>query len=381
MVLAQVIAAFHALYDAIGLPGNLLVIVTIVLERRFHVMRYILLASLAMSDFLFLILVNSFRIASMAHERWLYGQTMCHLNALFARYFYLNTVLHLLAVSYDRYNAIVKSPLTYDGTVITKWRMALMAVIWVIPIPVSIVPFLRSPISYEYNPNVFFCQERRSVQSDEWPGQMVIVIAFFAVPFLVIIILNWSVYKVAKAQVNAIGVQVGSLDGSESQQQEIARRRSERKAAIDVSIIVAAFLLCYLPVFIVRFLRLFVRSIDIPPELLLVTQCNFIVSSLCNPIIYSIRKRDFRAGVKTVFRRIGLFGSSSDIDNNVTIAMNNLRFSANLADTEASTSATAAALTSHKQEESLPGSKENSGRVNFQRICLPAIPEMDEEHD
>ena len=66
MVFPQVIAAFHALFGALGLPGNLMVIVTTVVEARFHVMRYILLASLAMSDVLFLVLVNSIRVANIA---------------------------------------------------------------------------------------------------------------------------------------------------------------------------------------------------------------------------------------------------------------------------------------------------------------------------
>ena len=129
----QVIATFHVMYDVIGLPGNLLVILTIILESRFHVMRYILLASLALSDFLLLILVNSFRLGSIAQEHWLYGETMCYLNPFFARYFYINTVFHLVAVSYDRYLAIVRSPLTYDGA-ITKTRVVFMALIWIIQI-------------------------------------------------------------------------------------------------------------------------------------------------------------------------------------------------------------------------------------------------------
>ena len=66
MVFPQAIAAVHALFEAISLPVNLLVIVTIVVEIRFHEMRYILLASLAVSDFLFLILVSSICIASIA---------------------------------------------------------------------------------------------------------------------------------------------------------------------------------------------------------------------------------------------------------------------------------------------------------------------------
>ena len=197
VLFSQVIATFHALFDVIGLPGNLLVIVTIAIESRFHVMRYILLASLALSDFLLLVIVNSFRIGSIAQERWLYGQTMCNLNPFFARYFYINTVLHLVAVSYDRYQAIVKSPLTYDGTIFTKTRMAFMALIWIIPIPLSIGPFLGWG-KYVYNPDVFFCEQGWAVQSESI--RVVLPVATLIVPFLVIVFLKVSVYKTAKGR-------------------------------------------------------------------------------------------------------------------------------------------------------------------------------------
>ena len=307
MSFPQVIAAFHALFDAIGLPGNLLVIVTIVLESRFHVMRYILLASLTLSDFLLLVLVNSFRIKSIAQEHWLYGQTMCYLNPFFARYFYINTVLHLVAVSYDRYLAIVKSPLTYHGT-ITKTRVAFMALIWIIPIPLSIGPFLGWG-KYVYNPEVFFCEQGWAEPSDSIRGNMIVLpIATFIVPFVVIVFLNGSVYKTARRQINAIDVQVGDqVDPESPQQQEIVSKRlSDRKAAVDVTIIIAAFVLCYLPGWLMGICRQFVPGIDVSAEVVLATTCTFFVSTLCNPIIYSIRKREFRTAVKKVFRLIGV---------------------------------------------------------------------------
>ena len=83
---------------------------------------------------------------------------MCLLNAFFARYFYLNTVLHLVAVSYERYSAIVKSPLTYTGRV-TKSRVVLIVLIWIIPIPLSIGPFLGFLGRYEYNGELFYCEK------------------------------------------------------------------------------------------------------------------------------------------------------------------------------------------------------------------------------
>ncbi|XP_078350645.1 octopamine receptor beta-2R-like [Oculina patagonica] len=363
----QVIAVFHALFNVIGLSGNLLVIVTIVLERRFHVMRYVLLASLAGSDFLCLILTNSFRIASIAQERWLYGQTMCFLNPFFVRYFYFNTVLHLIAVSYERYSAIVKSPLTYDGA-ITKSKVVFIALIWIVPIPFSIGPFLGWG-NYVYNPEVFFCEQGWSVQSGSIAGNIVfLAIISFVLPFLVIVFLNWRVFKTAKIlQRNAVmTVQVGTPSESERQFQEMSREITERKAAVDVSIIIAAFLVCFLPGWITGICRQFVKSSKVPAEVILSTTCIFFVSSLCNPIIYSIRKRDFRSGVKDMLRRIGINGSTYDISDG----------------TGARSEAFFLRITTESlaKRELYQNGIFHSNRfgVTSQRPCLSPIPEIDE---
>lgn len=154
MVFTLVITVFYAIFETIGLLGNLLVITTISLDSRFHVMRYVALASLAVSDFLYLILVPSFRIASMVQGRWPFGEMLCYLNPNFARYFDFNTIFHLILVSYDRYHAIVKSPLTYDGTA----KKVSVVINWIVPIPFFITPFLRGR-KFHYNPLVFHCEE------------------------------------------------------------------------------------------------------------------------------------------------------------------------------------------------------------------------------
>ena len=319
MVIPQVTATFLALFEAIGLPGNLLVVVTIISRKNFYVMRHILLASLAVSDLLFLILVNSFRISSIAQERWLYGGAMCFLNPFFQRYFYINTVLHLMAVSHDRYDAIVKSPLTYNGTV-TKCRVAVVVLVWLIPIGFFIGPFLKWG-EYVYNPEVFFCQQQGSTSQEGLSGwKIAFALVIFLVPFLVIALLNWMVYKTAKLQANAIAIQIGSLGACESHQQDNSRRiRTERRAALDVSIIIAAFVLCFLPTWIMNICLWFFKSI-VPSEAVLVTYCIFTFSSVCNPIIYSIRKRDFRRAVKNLL--LGLWiapqTNPSDMENRVT---------------------------------------------------------------
>ena len=96
------------------------------------------------------------------------------------------------------------------------------------PIPLSIGPFLGYGM-FVYNPEVYFCENGWLLRSDVPETRKV----FFTVvtllgPFVVILFLNWSVYKTAKRQINALAqdAQLGSLDDSaQSIQQELTRRK------------------------------------------------------------------------------------------------------------------------------------------------------------
>ena len=319
MIFTLVITVFYIIFEAIGLLGNLLVITTIFLETRFHVMRYVALASLAVSDFLYLILVPSFRIASMVQGRWPFGEMLCQLNTNFARYFYFNTILHLIVVPYDRYRAIVKSPLTYDGTISTAKKVS-MVISWIVPIPFFITPFLRGR-KFHYNPLVFYCEEglwsspSSSENTSDSAKAMLFSVFLIVLPLLVTVFFNWSVYKTAKTHINACRIQVESVSGleeSQQRQQEMIRKKAERRAAADVNIIVVSFVLCFLPMWICGLLRNFARSVKVPAEATLITEGCFMVNAFCNPLIYSFRKRDFRASVKKLLRR---FRQSGGVNN------------------------------------------------------------------
>ena len=321
MVFTLVITVFYAIFEAIGLLGNLLVITTILLDSRFHVMRYVALASLAVSDFLYLILVPSFRIASMVQGRWPFGEMLCNLNTNFARYFYFNTILHLIVISYDRYRAIVKSPLTYDGTISTAKKVS-MVISWIVPIPFFITPILRGR-KFHYNPLVFKCEEglwsspSSSENTSDEAKAMLFSIFLIVLPLLITVFFNWSVYKTAKTHINACKIQIESVSGLEEsqqrQQQEMFRRKAERRAAADVNIIVVSFFLCFFPPWICGLLRNFAVCVKVPAEATLITDGCFMVSAFCNPLIYSFRKRDFRASVKNLLRQFGQFGGDRNV--------------------------------------------------------------------
>ena len=147
--------------------------------------------------------------------------------------------------------------------------------------------------------------------------EVVLPVATLLVPLLIIVFLNTSVYKTASRHINAMEVRVGPgpVDAENPQLQEIiSRRLRDRKAAVDVSIIIAAFLVCFLPVWVTGICHLFVPGIAIPAEAVLSTTCVYFLSAICNPVIYSIRKREFRKAVKKMLRRIGVGLYSNDND-------------------------------------------------------------------
>ena len=145
---------------------------------------------------------------------------------------------------------------------------------------------------------------------------MLFSIFLIVLPLLVTVFFNWSVYKTAKTHINACKIQVESVSGleeSQQRQQEMIRRKAERRAAADVNIIVVSFFLCFFPPWICGLLRNFAGSVKVPAEATLITDGCFMVSAFCNPLIYSFRKRDFRASVKSLLRRFRQSGGDRNV--------------------------------------------------------------------
>ena len=99
----QIYASYLSLLVLVGLCGNFLVVLTAILNPRFHLMRYFLPASLALNDLFFLITVAAFRGVARWMEKWTFGMPWCLGGAYLARMCYLSTTFHLCAVSYDRF--------------------------------------------------------------------------------------------------------------------------------------------------------------------------------------------------------------------------------------------------------------------------------------
>ena len=79
-------------------------------------------------------------------------------------------------------------------------------------------------------------------------------------------------------------------------QMRVGMLLKEGKAARDVMIIISAFLVCYLPLWVMAVYRCTGKVL--PVEAIIATHCVYCSSTVWNPIIYSVRKKEFRKALK-----------------------------------------------------------------------------------
>ena len=102
MLLTAFSAAWYAGLAILGFFGNLVVFLTTSVDRKLHLKRYVILASLALCDLLCAVSMMPFRSIARWKEAWVFGMPWCHASAIVVRVLYSVTMAHLCAISYDR---------------------------------------------------------------------------------------------------------------------------------------------------------------------------------------------------------------------------------------------------------------------------------------
>ena len=199
LVFRIVVAVFLIAIDALGILGNLAVVFTISINKRFHVMRYLFLASLAVSDFIIVALVISFHVESKLYEELEFSTAQCKAITFLTRALYCSTTFHLIAVSHDRYLAIVKSPLAYNQRITKAKTLLLVGFAWIVPFATAAGPSFASWEDHSsFNARLYHCAicHGWDVQSrDQLTRSIVYSVAAFAVPLLIIAWLNFRVFN------------------------------------------------------------------------------------------------------------------------------------------------------------------------------------------
>ncbi|XP_041670889.1 somatostatin receptor type 2-like [Cheilinus undulatus] len=278
-----VITFIYFVVCAVGLCGNTLVIYVILRYAKMKTVTNIYILNLAVADVLCMMSLP-FIAMQLALVHWPFGEVLCRVIMSVDSLNQFTSIFCLMVMSIDRYLAVVH-PIKS-----TRWRKPHIArlinlTVW----GVSLLVILPTMIFSGLN--------KVPVCGIMWPEPKDVyykafIFYTFLVGFFLPLIVICLCYLLIIVKVKSSSLRVGSTK----------RKRSERKVTLMVSIVVAVFVLCWLPFYIFN-----VASVtsSINPTSAVKSTFDFVVvlgyaNSCANPILYAFLSENFKKSFQNV---------------------------------------------------------------------------------
>ncbi|XP_026217257.1 trace amine-associated receptor 13c-like [Anabas testudineus] len=268
---------------------NSLVIFSISHFRQLHTPTNTLLQSLAVSDLLLGLLVMPIEGLRYIETCWLLGRLMCALSPYLFYCLISSSLGHMVLISIIRYVTICDPLLHSSKITMTNVKICIF-VCWTSSV------LYNGLILMEHmgNPDRFSsCYGECVVVVSYIPGTVDLVVTFVA-PCTVMAVLYMRVFLAALSQVRVIQSQAVSTNAKAAP----TTRKTQRKAARTLGILIVVYLMCYCPYYYPV-----VAGEDTSTSLSYYSLVTWIMllNSCLNPLIYALFYSWFRKAIKLVF--------------------------------------------------------------------------------
>ncbi|XP_019126191.2 C5a anaphylatoxin chemotactic receptor 1 [Larimichthys crocea] len=299
----------YGLVFLLGVPGNAVVVwVTGFCMQRSVTSLWFL--NLALADFLCCLSIPLL-IVPLAHDdHWHFGPLACTLiKGLFYLVMYCS-VLQLVLISVDRW-MLVSRPVWCQNNRRPKQAACMCVAVWCLALIGSIPQFI-------YTKEVEAGEEKRECGTvyhgiSKWLILSYRFMVGFLLPFLVIVVCHWVVYRKAES-----GITRG-------------RTRSKRTLKIIIAVVVS-FFLCWLPLHILDFLDLITpRTSPHSPNIYNAqgfALCLAYFNSCLNPLLYVCLGRGFKDSMNRSLRNM-LHFINEDTAARVSVTNNDTKSTSN----------------------------------------------------
>ncbi|XP_051766484.1 trace amine-associated receptor 13c-like [Ctenopharyngodon idella] len=281
---------FFSLLSAWTVFLNLLVIISISHFKKLHTPTNLIILSLAVADLLVGLIVMPVDAIKLTETCWFFGDTLCDLFMIIMGLVLSTSICNLLLIAIDRYVAVCH-PLLYPQKITTTKTLISICFCWVFSFVYNTV-YLISFRYFESSQRTDTCYGKCYLIID-FSWTVVDVFISFLFPLTVIITLYLRIFYVAHQQVKVIN---SLMKGGKCVKEGSVRRKSESKAALTLGIIVTAYLLCFIPYYILSLTSSTITSSAAITFLIWTIYAN----SGMNPVVYALFYRWFKISVKHI---------------------------------------------------------------------------------
>ncbi|KAM8707005.1 hypothetical protein ACLKA7_011159 [Drosophila subpalustris] len=279
--------------------GNLIVVWIVLTTKRMRTVTNYFIVNLSIADAMVSSLNVTFNFYYMLDGDWPFGELYCKVSQFIALLSICASVFTLMAISIDRYVAIMK-PL--QPRMSKRRNLAIAAVIWLSSSLIS-CPMLL----FYKTEEVLVSNGTRIVCFPDFPDGKMNHSQMEHIYNILIMILTYFLPIVSMTLTySRIGIELwGSKTIGEYTARQVENVRSKRRVVKMMIVVVVIFSVCWLPFhlyFIVASCYPAITEAPFIQELYLVIYWLAMSNSMYNPIIYCWMNSRFRYGFKMVFR-------------------------------------------------------------------------------
>ncbi|XP_069092688.1 trace amine-associated receptor 3-like [Pleurodeles waltl] len=274
--------SFLVVSITITIFGNLAMIISISHFKQLHSPTNFLILSMAATDFLLGFIIMPYSMIRSVEKCWQFGDMFCRIHYSFDLMFSVISIFHLCSIAVDRFYAVC-DPLRYSTKMTMTVIKGLVVFCWSVPAVFAFgVVITDSHVSgIEGYETLVACFSLCPITFNKLWSIVMFIACFFA-PGSVMVGIYIKIFVVSKRHAQIIN-KMSSLGKDEANHN--LSKKTDRKAAKTLGIVMGVFLACWLPVFIVILIDP-VLGFSTPEDLFDALNWLGYINSTCNPLIY-----------------------------------------------------------------------------------------------
>ena len=275
------------------LIGNSLTCIAVYRNARLRTSTNLYLISLAVSDIIHAAIVMPLTAGVLIAGELPYGETVCDLFALFTQFSVYVSPTTMGLTAFNRYVRIVK-PQHYSRIFTDSRSKVYVAAVWLTVAGYISIPKMAGLTKYRFFAGYAACIVEQPTTAIMIVQLIIAVLFFFLLPLGVALVSYFKVFQKIKHH----NMNMASTAHAEGRENRLTVK--EIKLTKSLAIVVFAFALCWIPLWIIVMIQRFASDVVVPRNIQLLCPFLMFFSSTINPFIYAGMNPSFRAE----FRRI-----------------------------------------------------------------------------
>ncbi|RZC43156.1 G-protein coupled receptor moody [Asbolus verrucosus] len=268
---------FTLIIMVVGVIGNLLTVSALLRNSKIRTVAAAFIASLCVSDLMFCFVVLPFAASQFFHGTWIHGDVLCTIIPVL-RYGCVGvSLLSIAMISINRY-ILIAWPHVYSQ-IYTKIKVAIyVSIIWIFSYGLQIPTLLGQWGVFGFDEKLGTCSIKKDESGNSSKTAMFVI--GFALPCVIIVVCYANIFWVVRKSHKRLKQHNSGRD----------YKRSEMKITKMVLVIFVCFVVCYLPITIVK-----IFDSEVKHALLHVLGYILIyISSCVNPVVYVTMNKQYR---------------------------------------------------------------------------------------